>query len=166
MAWFIDGSLLGMRVTDVLRSVDYTLSREDVGKDGVRAVGVGRGALWLLYSAALDSRVQAAVCDECLLSYAKLAGANKYLYGADIFVPDVLRHFDLPDIAASIAKRRLVLLSPVDGMKQPVAISSAREAYGRTAQRYAAQGLADGFRIAERQPGVELADQYLRALAG
>jgi hypothetical protein len=34
MAWFMDLSLLGMRVRDVLRSVDYVLSRADVSSQG------------------------------------------------------------------------------------------------------------------------------------
>ena len=166
MAWFMDESLLGMRVGDVLRSIDYTLSRADVAKDGVRAVGVGRGALWLLYAAALDSRVQAAVCDQCLLSYHQLASADRYFYGADVFVPKVLRHFDLPDVAASIADRLLVMLSPLDAMKQPVDISSARQAYQRTVLSYAARRVPERFRIAQRETGAQLAEQYLRNLAG
>lgn len=166
MAWFVNESLLGMRVRDVLRSVDYTLSRSDVAKDGVHAIGVGRGALWLLYSAALDNRVQAAVCDRGLLSYRHLATADRYLYGADIFVPDVLRQFDLPDVAGTLADRSLVVLSPLNAMKQPVEIGEARNAYERTAQAYAAVRAAGRFKIAQREPGIELADQYLRALTG
>ncbi len=109
MAWFMDESLLGMRVLDVLRGVDYALGRGDVDKRGLRAVGSGKGATWLLFAAALDARIQALVCDRGLLSYKSLTQADRYRYGADVFVPGVLRQFDLPQLAATLADRALTL---------------------------------------------------------
>lgn len=166
MAWYMDESLLGMRVNDVLRSMDYALGREDVAQDGLRAIGVRRGALWLLYAAALDSRVEALVCDQCLMSYRDLASADRYLFGADVFMPGVLRQFDIPDVAASLADRLLVMLSPLDAMKLPVGLAAARQAYRRTFEAYSVHGAPDRFRLELRDAGVEPADRYLRALTG
>jgi hypothetical protein len=39
MAWYINQSLFGMRVRDVLRTVDYTLGRTDVSPRGVHVIG-------------------------------------------------------------------------------------------------------------------------------
>ncbi|HTS69290.1 MAG TPA: acetylxylan esterase, partial [Terriglobia bacterium] len=113
--WEINESLLGMRVQDVIRSVDYALSRPDVGGAGVRLIGRGEGALWALFAAALDARILATVCERGLLSYHCLTQADRYHYDADVIIPDVLNHFDLPQVAAAVAERSLALLAPVDG---------------------------------------------------
>src|SRR5713101_9895496 len=89
MAWFMDGSLFGMRVQDVTRSVDYLLSRPDVAKADWKIVGKGAGALWVLYAAALDSRIQDAACERGLISYRDLARTDRYLHNASVFVRDV-----------------------------------------------------------------------------
>jgi hypothetical protein len=56
--WYMDRSLFGMRVADVIRSVDYALSRDDVSNDGLHAVGQGAGALWCLRGRARSAHHQ------------------------------------------------------------------------------------------------------------
>ncbi|HSB18186.1 MAG TPA: alpha/beta hydrolase family protein [Bryobacteraceae bacterium] len=163
MAWFMDESLLGMRVFDVIRSVDYALTRNDVDKRGLRAIGTGRGATWLLFAAALDPRIQATVCDRGLLSYKSLAQSDRYLYGADVFIPGVLKRLDLPQVAAAVADRSLTLLSPLDPMKKLVDVSEATVAYDRTRRTYTGAQVGGQFRILRREPELSLSDQYLHA---
>jgi len=129
MAWFMDESLFGMRVQDVTRSVDYLLSRPDVAKTDWKVVGKGAGGLWVLYAAALDSRIQDTTCERCLISYRELARTDRYLHGASVFVRDVLKHFDLPQVAASISDRLLKIVAPVDAMKRRVDLAAARSIY-------------------------------------
>lgn len=164
MAWYMNQSLFGQRVQDVQRSVDYALSRPDVDSRGVWAIGKGMGALWVLYAAALDPRIQSAVCHGGLLSYRSLTAKDRYLHGADVFILDVLHHFDLPQVAAAVAGRRLTLLSPVDAMRQPVDIAAAAEAYRWTQDAYSAAGAQDLFHVSGIHPDHSLATEYLRLL--
>ncbi|HYM12674.1 MAG TPA: alpha/beta hydrolase family protein [Bryobacterales bacterium] len=161
-AWEIDESLFGMRVQDVVRSVDYVLSRPGAGS-GVQVIGKGMGALWSLYAAALDPRIESVICEGGLLSYRSLTSVDRYLHSANIFIPNVLTHFDLPQVAAAVAARPLALVSPVDAMKAPVSVLAAREAYEPARQAYA-QAAADRFRIVSRDPTLEAAEQYLALL--
>lgn len=161
MAWYMDRSLFGMRVRDVLRTVDYAWSRGDANRRGIRMVGKDMGALWVLYAAALDPRIEAVVSHGGLLSYRSLTRTDRYLHGADILVPHVLEHFDLPHVAAAISDRQVSLLSPVDAMKRPVDLSSVRETYRLTQGVYAAAGARGRFRIAAFNPDEDLAAQYL-----
>ncbi len=147
MAWYMDESLFGMRVADVIRSVDYALSRPDVAKDGLRVVGQGAGALWVLYAAALDPRITDVVAERGLVSYQSLAQVDRYTHGAGIFVRDVLQHFDLPHVAAAIAPRPLALVTPLDPMKRPVEAEHARRIYSFTAAAYRSAGSPAHFRI-------------------
>lgn len=151
-AWEMDESLFGMRVQDVVRGVDYTLSRADVEPGGVHVVGRGMGALWSLLAAALDGRIRAAVCEGGLLSYRTLTSSDRYLHGADIFIPDVLKYFDLPGVAAA-AEGRVTVVAPVDAMKNPVVPSRARQVYGPPA------------RVAAHDPEVNWADECAALLS-
>jgi cephalosporin-C deacetylase-like acetyl esterase len=160
-AWEINESLFGMRVQDVIRSIEYGLGRSDVSHTGIRLIGKGRGALWSLFAAALDPRVLSVVCENGLLSYGSLTRVDRYLYSADIFVPNILRHMDLPQVAACIADRPLVLLSPLDAMKRPVTMPAARESYQWTAKIYEAMGAGARFRIETRFEDLDIVEQYL-----
>jgi hypothetical protein len=147
MAWFMDESLFGMRVQDVVRSVDYLLSRPDVAKDNWKLSGKGAGALWALYAAALDTRIQDCTCERGLISYASLARTDRYLHNASIFVRDVLNHFDLPQVAATVANRRLTVVSPVDAMKSRLDPAAARNVYKDAFTAYRAAGAEARFSI-------------------
>jgi hypothetical protein len=111
------------------------------------------GALWVLFAAALDTRVTRAVCDGGLLSYGTLAASDRYLHSSSIMLPEVLKHFDLPQVAAAVGGRRLVLLDPVDAMKSPVDPAIARRTFDRSAE------------IARRAKDQPLPQQYLRLLS-
>ena len=147
MAWFLDRSLLGMRVQDAVRAVDYTLSREDVDRAGVAVIGKGQGALWGLFAAALDRRIVSLECEHSLLSYGELARSDRYLHGANVMIRDVLMHFDLPDVAALLADRELTLVNPVDNMKRAVDLEYANRAYAATHAAFRAAGRADRFKV-------------------
>jgi cephalosporin-C deacetylase-like acetyl esterase len=164
MAWFMDESLLGMRVLDLVCGVEYGLGRDDADRRALRAIGVGRAATWLLFAAALDVRIESVVCDRGLLSYKSLVQADRYRYSADIFLPGVLKRFDLPEVAATLADRRLTLLSPLDPMKQSIGVPEAETAYDWTTKVFEAARARGRFRIERRNPKLDLAEQYVRAM--
>jgi hypothetical protein len=74
-----------------------------------------------------------------------LAAADRYLHGAHIFVRDVLKSFDLPQVVAAVAGRRLTLVSPVDPMRKPVTQAAAERVYDWTRQAFANAGAAEQF---------------------
>lgn len=160
-AWSMDCSLLGMRVQDVVRCVDYTLQREGVDPRRLHLIGKGRAALWCLYAAALDDRIPNLICTGSLLSYRTLALADRYLYGADVFVPGILHHFDLPEVAAAVAPRPLVFIKPRDGMKRAVGHKQAEEAYQWTQAAYRMAGAGKSFRIECEGASLVSAEHYL-----
>jgi cephalosporin-C deacetylase-like acetyl esterase len=145
-AWYMDESLLGMRVFDVIRAVDYTLSREDASKE-LRVHGKGMGALWVLFAAAIDPRIRTTVAEGGLVSYRTLAKSDRYLHGANIMVRDGLLEFDLPQAAAALAGRKLVLAAPVDAMRKRAPFSAVESEYASTRKAFAAAG--GDFRIVE-----------------
>jgi cephalosporin-C deacetylase-like acetyl esterase len=147
MAWYMDETLFGMRVFDVLRTVDYVLGRGDVDSSGLRLIGQGAGALWAMHAAALDPRITSVVAERGLVSWRSLAQTDRYLHNAGVFIRDVLKHYDLPQVAAAIAPRPLTLLSPVDPMKRTMQSDAATEAYTFARKAYAEAGAPDSFRL-------------------
>jgi len=152
-AWSMEASLLGMRVLDVIRSVDYVMERESIDPGNLHVIGKGAAGLWCLYAAALDERIQSLTCDRCLLSYRSITETDRYLYGADVFVPNILLHLDLPDVAAAIAPRSLTFIAPQDAMKKTVEAARAHDVYGSTREAYEMWGAGGSFRILDREAG-------------
>ncbi len=150
IAWSMDESLFGMRVQDVVRGVDFALSRAEADPASLRLHGKGQGALWAMVAAVFDERVRSVVAEGGLLSYRTLTETDRYLYSAGVFIPDILLHLDLPHVAAAIAGRPLTLVSPVDSMMQPVPLSRAEKAYRPARTAYERAGKSGSFQIVAR----------------
>ena len=163
-AWRMNESLLGMRVWDVLRCVDYRMQRRDADQQHLHLIGKGRAGLWCLYAAALDSRIKSLTCVDSLLSYCSLTQVDRYLYGADVFIPGILQHLDLPQVAAAVSPRPLTLMAPRNPMKERVSMSEAEEEYRWTRDIYELSGLKSKFRIDCSETTSNPGDQYIRLL--
>lgn len=161
MAWFMDQSLLGMRVQDVLRSVDYAMTRQEAGGKPLHVIGRGMGGLWCLYAALLDARIRSLICVRSFLSYRSLAEVDRYVYGAGVFIPDVLLQLDLPQVAGAMAARPLALVLPTDAMKNVVEVGVARETYRWALGAYESAGSGNLFRIESKGAGLETPEHYL-----
>jgi cephalosporin-C deacetylase-like acetyl esterase len=163
-AWWINESLLGMRVWDVLRCVDYVMQRKGADHQHLNVIGKGQAGLWCLYAAALDSRIRNLICVDSLLSYRALTQVDRYLYGADIFVPDILLYLDLPQVAAAVSPRPLTLIEPRNPMKERVSAPAAHAEYRWTGDIYDRTGAGGKFRIECNQAVGITGDRYIRLL--
>jgi len=165
-AWFIDESLVGMRVQDTIRSIGYAISRDEVDRSRLHLIGKGQGALWCLFAAGFDERISALICTEGLLSYRCLTQTDRYLYGADVLIPGMLLKFDLPQVAAIRTSLSLTLLNPLDPMKNAMPQSEAEHSYAWTRAAYKIAGGSERFQIATLSDNVEPARRYLDLLQG
>ncbi len=113
-AWFATAaycageSLLGMRVFDVMRAIDYLLQEREVEAVKLNADGL-QPALWGYLAAALHERVLETRVDGLIESFE--AVARTQFYRLDI-TPSLLSHgllkqVDLPEVAALFEGRRL-----------------------------------------------------------
>ncbi|HUT33528.1 MAG TPA: acetylxylan esterase [Planctomycetota bacterium] len=122
-------ALVGRRVHDVLRALALLAERPEVDTSRLSIVGQGSGGLLALFAAALDGRVGTAVCCQSLLAYRDLATHEFHSWRPPDFVSGILPLCDLPEVAACIAPRRLVLAGPVDHMRRCVPQPDAEAAY-------------------------------------
>lgn len=162
--WWMNESLLGMRVWDVLRCVDYAMQRKGADHQHLNLIGKGQAGMWCLYAAALDSRIRSLICVDSLLSYRSLTQVDRYLYGADIFVPEILQHLDLPQVAAAVSPRPLTLIDPRSPMKERVSAPAAHAEYRWTGDIYERTGASGKFQIECNETVGNTGDRYIRLL--
>lgn len=163
-AWWMNESLLGMRVWDVVRCVDYVMQRKDADHQHLNVIGKGEAGVWCLYAAALDNRMRSLICVDSLLSYRSLTQVDRYLYGAGVFVPEVLQHLDLPQVAAAISPCPLALVEPRNPMKERVSSPASHAEYRWAADIYERTGASGKFRIECDETVSNTGDRYLRLL--
>jgi cephalosporin-C deacetylase-like acetyl esterase len=123
--------VVGQRVWDILRSIDYLASRSDVDSFQISILGTKNIGLAAQMAACLDKRPKAVLLDRTLVSYASLVESDEYSLGLPWFVPGILRRFDLPDISAAIGPRPCWIMNGVNPSGAVLSESSVREEYRR-----------------------------------
>jgi cephalosporin-C deacetylase-like acetyl esterase len=107
-------TLLGLRVDDAIRAMDYLAGRPDVDPQRISAVGSGHMGLVLLHAAVLDARMRHVTVDHVLTSYRSLAEAPLPIGAAEDVLPSGLLHYDLPDLKRVLGSR-LTATEGLDG---------------------------------------------------
>jgi hypothetical protein len=131
LTWFtlmLGRPLLGGQVHDALQTLDYLRTRQEAG-GAVSIVGDGAHGVIGLYAAALDERVRGVALRRTVTDYRSLAVAERYTQPFGIYAYDILRNFDLPDIARATAPRPVLMLDPMTPLGQPAG-AAATDVYG------------------------------------
>jgi len=130
-ALVLGNPLIGQRVWDVLRALDYLESRSDVDASQIRILGNGSAGLAALMATALDERVRSILINRTLATYISVVDSKSYTVALDWFVPGILQHFDIPDIAAAIYPRPVWIANAVDAEGTILPESVVREIYSQ-----------------------------------
>jgi cephalosporin-C deacetylase-like acetyl esterase len=107
-------TLVGLRVDDAIRAVDYLAGRADVDPAQISAAGSGHMGLVLLHAAVLDHRLRHIDIDHVLSSYQSLLSAPLPTGAPEDILPGVALHYDLPDLARALGSR-LTETDPLPG---------------------------------------------------
>jgi len=98
-------TLMGMRIDDTIRAVDYLASRPDVDARRITADASGHLGLVLLHAAVLDARLSHITVDHVLSSYRSLVEAPMPVGAPEDILPGVVRRYDLPELRRSLGTR-------------------------------------------------------------
>jgi cephalosporin-C deacetylase-like acetyl esterase len=131
-AWtcFVMGRpVIGQRVWDTFRAIDYLIGRPDVDASQLRIVGVGSSGLAAMMAAVLDHRVRSVLVDQTLASYMSILESEAYSTNLAYFVPGILRSFDLPQIVEAISPRSCWIVNGLDANGQTLSEASMRNLY-------------------------------------
>ena len=128
--------VLGQRVWDFLRCLDYLQSRPDVDRGRIRGLGERGAALAVSLSGVLDDRLQSLLLDRPLATYQSVVESEAYSVDFSWFLFSVLNHFDLPDLIGSLAPRPCWILNAAGSGGETLAESEVMAQYTRASEMF------------------------------
>ncbi|MDE2889898.1 MAG: hypothetical protein OXR72_16975 [Gemmatimonadota bacterium] len=133
-ALMLGRTLLGERVYDVDRGIDYLLSRGDAHPGRIGVTGNSGGGTVSLFASALLPRISYAMpsCYFCTFRDSIMA----IYHCADNYVPGLLKYAEMPDVMGLFAPRPVVLVAGKDDGIFPIA--GVRKAFSHLKKIYAA----------------------------
>ncbi len=121
--------LVGQRVTDILAIVTALRKHPATAQRRIRVAAAGRLTVPALFAAALDKRIEGLYLSGGLTSFREVVDSELYKQSFANFVPGLLKHTDLPEVAASIAPRRIVLAGAVNAKDETADVATVRQIY-------------------------------------
>jgi len=142
-ALMLGRTLVGERVFDVDRALDYLKQRGDVRMKDVGVMGNSGGGTTSMYALAVLPRVKAALLSCTFARYAEsIMGVHHCICN---YVPHMLNWADMGDIVGLAAPKPVVI---VNGRHDPIfPLDSAKRAFAQTQRIYAAAGAGDRCRF-------------------
>jgi dienelactone hydrolase len=114
-ALLVGQTMVGWRVWDVMRTLDYVATRPELDQQRIGCMGISGGGTITVFSTALDSRIRVALVSGYLNTFKDSIGSLAHCI--DNYVPGVLNWAEMHDIAGLIAPRPLFVES---GEKDPI----------------------------------------------
>jgi cephalosporin-C deacetylase-like acetyl esterase len=138
-------SVVGIRAGDIARCVRYLESR--TGIDGRRIAAVARGPMTipLLHAAAFNDSIGKIALIEPLVSFESVVINRFYNTDFSDTVANALTGYDLPDLAAALAPRPLLVVGPQDQMGVAAAKEQVEREFRVVRAAYAHSGAAASF---------------------
>lgn len=137
-ATMLGRTILGLKVHDTIRAIDYLQSLPEVDPERIGMLGLSMGGTITLFAAALEARVKAAVVSGYFCTFADSIMAMDHCECN--YVPGILKLGEMYDVAGLIAPTPLLIES---GEKDEIfPIGATKWAFGRLRAIYEAAGAA------------------------
>jgi dienelactone hydrolase len=149
LALHLNRPLLGQRFIDFnqfLRSPEIVKRLQSPDIEGLHFIGEGVSGLVALHTAALTWQGRGPVevtLDRTLISWDNVAQTPISYNQLSGVVPGVLRVYDLPELAATLAPSTLTIRNTVDCQQRPVSQEELESAYSKCRESYARRGAKD-----------------------
>lgn len=117
---FCRRSHVGIWADNIVRTIHHMQNKWPHASEGICCVGRGEMGPAVLHAALFDPDVTTVVLLNSLATYESIVENGLYSWEPFCFVPGALKAYDLPDLIAAIAPRRVLVVSPLDHLKQPV----------------------------------------------
>lgn len=105
---YIGKTLIGQRVEDIQKAMDYLADRDEVDGTDVSIVGIDRAGTSVLHAAALDSRYKEVVIRQWTdTSWVTVVEDPTALNNMTHVVPSALKYYDLPNLVEAISPRQV-----------------------------------------------------------
>ena len=142
-AQLFDRTLVGDRVWDVARLIDFVEDHEDLDDDRIAITGNSGGGTVSLFAAAADERIDVAVPASYFCTFEDSIGSIRHCECN--YVPGVLRLGEMWDVAGLIAPRPFLAINGKEDAIFP--IEATRRSHQQLSQIYEAVDAADRCRL-------------------
>lgn len=132
-------TMIGWRVWDVMRAMDFLETRPEIDSSRLATMGISGGGTVSLFTGAVDERVAATVVSCYLNTFRDSIVSLSHCL--DNYVPGLLRYMEMYDVAALVAPRAFFAESGSGDRIFPV--EAARSAFARTREMFALSGAGD-----------------------
>ncbi len=140
-ALMLGETMVGWRVWDAIRAIDYMQSRPEVDPNRIGIMGLSGGGTTALFTACVDTRIAATVVSGYYDTFAASILAMDHC--VDNYIPGLLNTTEMPDLAGLIAPRPFFVEGGISDPIYPVA--GLRKAIDRATLIYEAFGTSDEF---------------------
>jgi dienelactone hydrolase len=148
-ALLLGETMIGWRVYDVMRTIDWIESRPALDARKIGCIGISGGGTCALFSAAVDTRIQATLVSGYLNTFRACIMSMSHCM--DNYVPGILKWAEMYDVAGLIAPRQLFSEA---GDRDPIfPAAAARESFEHVKKVYEVFGAPDAVQQ-EIFPGV------------
>jgi dienelactone hydrolase len=138
-ALLLGQTMIGWRVYDVMRTIDYIATRPELDAGRIGCVGISGGGTCTLFSAAVEPRIKAAFVSGYLNTFRDSIGSISHCM--DNYVPGILNWAEMYDVAGLIAPRPLFVES---GRKDNIfPIESSIDSFKKVSAIYEVFGAGD-----------------------
>jgi dienelactone hydrolase len=138
-ALLLGQTMAAWRSWDVMRAIDYLVTRPEVDAGRIACMGISGGGTVALYAAALEPRIRAAVLSGSFARFRDCIFSISHCI--DNYVPDILHWAEMSDVAGLIAPRPVFVES---GERDDIfPVDSARAAVAELRRVYALFGSED-----------------------
>ena len=131
--------MVGWRVWDVMRTIDWIETRDELDASRVGCMGISGGGTITTFGAALETRIKAAFISGYLNTFRDSILSISHCI--DNYVPGILNWCEMYDVAGLIAPRAVFVESGDEDRIFPV--DASRESFTRVKKIYEVFGVAD-----------------------
>lgn len=140
-ALLLGQTMIGWRVFDVMRTIDWIETRKELNAARVGCMGISGGGTCTVFSAALEPRIRAALVSGYLNTFRDSIFSLSHCI--DNYVPGILNWAEMYDIAGLIAPRPMFAEA---GEKDDIfPIEASRDSFARVRRVYETFGAAGNF---------------------
>jgi len=137
-ALLLSQTMLGWRVYDVMRAIDWIETRKELDARRVGCMGISGGGTVTTFSAALEPRIRAAMISGYLNTFRDSVMSLSHCI--DNYVPGILDWAEMYDVAGLIAPRPLFVESGIEDDIFP--IEASKQSFARVRKVYEVFGAA------------------------
>jgi dienelactone hydrolase len=138
-ALLVGQTMIGWRVWDVMRTIDYIETRPELDRSRVGCMGISGGGTVTTFATALEPRIKAALVSGYMNTFRDSIGSIAHCM--DNYVPGILNWAEMYDIAGLIAPRPLFVESGERDNIFP--IKASLESVARVREVYAVFGASE-----------------------